>query len=207
MAYFRGQLLLVTIFGVMVGLVMWGLGLPSALIVGIISAVMDLVPTVGALVAGGLAVIMALIQGSEHIGVNNFVFAAIVLGSYLGLQQVESSVLQPRIMGRSVELPGLVIIVGVTVGATVAGVLGAYLAVPVMATARLVFLYLYRKLTEEQRGARVTAAGAAVTAVPLAPHGGPEKEEKAEPASGQAAPEDPDSPPSGEGRPGGQARS
>jgi predicted PurR-regulated permease PerM len=153
LAYFRGQLLLVTLFGLMVGVTMWALGLPSALIVAIISAVMDLVPTVGALVAGGLAVIMALIQGSDHLGVNNFVFAAIVLGSYLGLQQVESSVLQPRIMGRSVELPGLIIIVGVTVGASVAGILGAYLAVPVMATARLVFIYLFRKLTEEQAAA------------------------------------------------------
>lgn len=149
-AYFRGQLLLVSIFGVMVGLTLWALGLPSALIVAIIAGVMDLVPTLGALVAGSLAVIMALIQGSTRLDVNNFVFAGIVFGSYLGLQQLEASLLQPRIMGRSVDLPGVVIILGITVGATVAGILGAYLAVPVMATARLVFLYLYGKLTQPQ---------------------------------------------------------
>ncbi len=148
-AFFRGQLLMVTLFGLAVGLVMWGLGLPSALIVGIMAGVMDLVPSIGALVAGGLAVLMALIQGSEHLGVGNLAFALIVLGCYLGLQQIESTVLQPRIMGRSVELPGIVIIVGIMAGASVAGILGAYLAVPVMATARVVGLYVHRKLTEE----------------------------------------------------------
>ncbi|MHB0978884.1 MAG: AI-2E family transporter [Thermoleophilia bacterium] len=147
-AFFRGQLLMVTLFGTMVGLSMWALGLPSALIVGILAGVMDLVPTVGALVAGGLAVLMALIQGSEHLAVGNALFALIVLGVYLGLQQLESSILQPRIMGRSVELPGIVIIVGVMAGASVAGILGAYVAVPVMATGRLVFLYVHGKLTE-----------------------------------------------------------
>ncbi|MHB1344869.1 MAG: AI-2E family transporter [Thermoleophilia bacterium] len=148
-AFFRGQLLMVTVFGLMVGLSMWALGLPSALIVGILAGTMDLVPSVGALVAGGLAVLMALIQGSEHLAVGNLFFALIVLGVYLGLQQLESSVLQPRIMGRSVELPGIVIIVGIMAGASVAGILGAYLAVPVMATGRIVFLYVHGKLTEE----------------------------------------------------------
>ncbi len=148
-AYFRGQLLMVTIFGAMVGASLWALGLPSALIVGIIAGLMDLVPTLGALVAGGLAVLMALIQGSEHLAVGNGLFALVVLLVYVGLQQLEASVLQPRIMGRSVELPGIVIIVGIMAGASVAGILGAYLAVPIMATARLVFLYLHTKLTEE----------------------------------------------------------
>ncbi|MHB8868994.1 MAG: AI-2E family transporter [Thermoleophilia bacterium] len=159
-AFFRGQLLMVTLFGLMVGLSMWALGLPSALIVGILAGVMDLVPSVGALVAGGLAVLMALIQGSEHLAVGNLFFALIVLGVYLGLQQLESSVLQPRIMGRSVELPGIVIIVGIMAGASVAGILGAYLAVPVMATGRIVFLYVHGKLTEEAENDGIEGGGA-----------------------------------------------
>ena len=148
-AYFRGQLLMVTIFGAMVGASLWALGLPSALIMGIIAGLMDLVPTLGALVAGSLVVLMALIQGSEHLAVGNGLFALVVLLVYVGLQQLEASVLQPRIMGRSVELPGIVIIVGIMAGASVAGILGAYLAVPIMATARLVFLYVHTKLMEE----------------------------------------------------------
>lgn len=156
-AYFRGQLLMVSIFGALVGVSLWALGLPSALIVGIIAGVMDLVPTLGALVAGGLAVLMALVQGSDHLGLGNGLFALLVLVVYLGLQQVESSVLQPRIMGRSVELPGIVIIVGIMAGASVAGILGAYLAVPIMATARLVFLYVHAKLTEGPSDADVVA--------------------------------------------------
>jgi len=83
-----------------------------------------------------------------------------VLGVYLGLQQLESSVLQPRIMGRSVELPGIVIIVGIMAGASVAGILGAYLAVPVMATGRIVFLYVHGKLTEEAENDGSEGAGA-----------------------------------------------
>ncbi len=145
-AYFRGQLFMVTLFGTLVGVALWILGLPSALILGIIAGIMDLVPSLGALVAGGLTVIMALIQGSTRLEINNLLFAAIVLGVYLGLQQLEASVLQPRIMGRSVDLPGIVIMVGIVVGASVAGILGAYLAVPVMATGRLVFLYVHSKM-------------------------------------------------------------
>lgn len=157
-AYFRGQLLMVTIFGALVGVSLWALGLPSALIVGIMAGAMDLVPTLGALVAGGLAVLMALVQGSDHLALGNGLFALLVLVVYLGLQQVESSVLQPRIMGRSVELPGIVIIVGIMAGASVAGILGAYLAVPIMATARLVFLYVHAKLTQGPSEADEVAA-------------------------------------------------
>ncbi|MBU2601777.1 MAG: AI-2E family transporter [Actinobacteria bacterium] len=168
-AFFRGQLLMVTLFGLSVGLVMWGLGLPSALMVGIMAGVMDLVPSIGALVAGGLAVLMALIQGSEHLAVGNGMFALIVLAVYLGLQQLESSVLQPRIMGRSVELPGIVIIVGIMAGASVAGILGAYLAVPVMATARVVGIYVHRKLTEGHGSGEPGEPDEPVTADPSSP--------------------------------------
>ncbi|GAB4258565.1 MAG: AI-2E family transporter [Thermoleophilia bacterium] len=203
-AYFRGQLLMVTLFGTMVGLSLWLLGLPGALILGILAGVMDLVPSLGALVAGGLTVIMALIQGSTHLDINNLVFAAVVLGVYLGLQQLEASVLQPRIMGRSVELPGIVIMVGIVVGASVAGILGAYLAVPVMATGRIVFLYVYGKLTDEAAAAdtgggpaapaeaAITGLGggpaapaeAAATAVPApAPAGTPPQPGEAPPGS------------------------
>lgn len=123
--------------------------------------------------AGGLAVLMALIQGSEHLAVGNGLFALIVLLVYVGLQQLEASVLQPRIMGRSVELPGIVIIVGIMAGASVAGILGAYLAVPIMATARLVFLYVHTKLTEEPGiidGSCSVAAEQEVARSPDAPH-------------------------------------
>lgn len=147
-SYFRGQLLLVTMFGVLVGLTMWALGLRAALIIGVLSAVMDLIPTLGALIAGGLTVVVALVQGSSWMGVNNFLFALIVLGAYLVLQQVEASVLQPRIMGSRVDLPGFVVIVGVTAGAAIAGILGAYLAVPVIATIREVFLFFFVRVVD-----------------------------------------------------------
>jgi hypothetical protein len=69
-----------------------------------------------------------------------------VLGFYLLAQQVESTYIVPRVMGRELRLHPLVILVGVLVGAAQFGILGALLAAPVIAMGQLVLGYLYRKV-------------------------------------------------------------
>lgn len=146
--FVRGNILLMVVFGFMVGVTMFTLGMPAALLLGIIAGLMDLVPTVGALFAGAIMVAMALFQGSMWVPLNNFVFALLVVGVYSVLQWIEGNVLQPKIMGGSVNLPGFISILGVVVGLLVGGVLGAYLAIPFIASAREIFLYVHKKLTE-----------------------------------------------------------
>lgn len=146
--FFKGQILLGAAFGVLVALTMFALGLPAALLMGLIAGLMDLVPTLGALVAGGLVVAVALVQGSTWLGISNLWFALLVLGVYTLLQWVEGGLLQPRILGGSVRLPGSIAIIGIVIGAASAGVLGAYLAVPLIASGREIFLYFKHKYEE-----------------------------------------------------------
>jgi len=162
-SFVRGNVLLMLAFGVLVGLSMFALGVPSALVLGIIAGLMDLVPTVGAFFAGSIIILMALLQGSSWLEINNFVFALIVIGVYMFLQWVEGNILQPKIMGGSVNLPGFVAIVGIVVGLAVGGILGAYLAIPIIASAREIFIYFYKKLTQYP----AEGAGAVVRTGPI----------------------------------------
>ena len=84
------------------------------------------VPVVGAVVSGGVAVLVVLVA-------NGPVAALIMLGVVLGVQQLEGNLLQPLLLGRAVELSGVAVVLAVAVGSVLAGVTGALLAVPVLA--------------------------------------------------------------------------
>jgi putative heme transporter len=125
-SYFRGQLLvaLVDAIGIGIGLVL--LGVPLALPLAVLVFFGGLFPIVGAVVTGSLAVLVALADQGLVVGL-------IVLGLVLAVQQLESNVLEPVILGRAIHLHPLVILVTITTGAVVFGILGAFLAVPVAA--------------------------------------------------------------------------
>jgi len=97
------------------------------------------------------AVLVALIQGSPFLaeyGINNFEFAAITIATYFVIQQLENNLLVPRIIGNNINLHPIVILCSVAVGLNTAGILGALLASPVIATVRVVGSYLYAKLLD-----------------------------------------------------------
>ena len=77
-------------------------------------------------------------------------FALIVSAGYLLLSGLENQILVPRIMGNAVNLPPVVVLIGVIVGGSTLGIAGIFLAVPVMATGKEVFLYLYGKVLETE---------------------------------------------------------
>jgi putative heme transporter len=125
-SYFRGQLLvaLADAVGIGIGLVL--LGVPLALPLAVLVFFGGLFPIVGAVVTGSLAVLVALADQGLVVGL-------IVLGLVLAVQQLEGNVLEPLILGRAIHLHPLVILVSITAGAVVFGILGAFLAVPVAA--------------------------------------------------------------------------
>ena len=104
------------------------LGLPGAFSLAVIAGLLELIPNFGPFFAVVPAVIVALLQGSTYWGVNNFIFALMVIGFYILVQQVENNLIVPRVLGGAVKLHPLVIMGGVVVGATVAGIAGALLA-------------------------------------------------------------------------------
>ena len=75
-------------------------------------------------------------------------FALIVLGVYALIQQVENNYLVPRIIGHRLNMHPMVVFIAALAGASVAGVLGILVAAPFLASMRLIFVYIYRKLND-----------------------------------------------------------
>jgi hypothetical protein len=132
------------IIGMMVWLGLAILGLPGAFALGIIAGLLEIIPNLGPLLAAIPAVIVALLQGSDTLAVSHFIFALIIIVFYIVVNFFENTVVVPRVMGESVKLHPLVVILGVLVGASTWGILGALLAAPVIASGRVIFSYLYR---------------------------------------------------------------
>lgn len=149
-SFVRGQILLMVIIGSVVGVGAAVLGLPNALSLGLLAGFLELVPSLGPFLATVPAVLIALLQGSNHFGIANGWFALMVLAFYVGVQSLENTFIVPRVLGDAVKVHPLVILAGVVVGAATVGVLGVFLAAPVIASLREVLGYLYRKVLNEE---------------------------------------------------------
>jgi predicted PurR-regulated permease PerM len=160
-SFFRGQLLLALVVGVMVTTATSLLGLPGALVLGILAGVLEVIPNLGPVLALIPAVLVALIQGSNVLPVSNLVFALIIIGVYVVIQQIENNFLVPRIMGHSLNLHPLLVLIGVVVGAGFAGILGAFLAAPILASLKVLGLYAHAKIVDRDPLARPMVTEAA----------------------------------------------
>jgi len=135
-AYLKGQLLVALLIGLLTWVVSAGIGLEGAAVMGALAGVFEGIPGLGPLVAMVPAVAMALWKGSSVIPVSNWAFTLIVIGAYAAVQQIGNLVIQPRVLSERLQLPPLLVLVAVIAGASVDGVAGAYLAVPLLATLR-----------------------------------------------------------------------
>ncbi len=161
-SFFRGQIILSLVIGTFTWGVMTLVGMPGALLLGIISGMLEVIPNIGPIIATIPAVVIALLQGStvlEPYGVGHLSFALIVIAIYFIIQQAEGNILVPRIIGDSVNLHPVVVIVGVAVGFNAFGVLGAFLAAPTLATGRVVGSYVHAKLLDYPPFLRLPSVG------------------------------------------------
>ncbi|KUI35588.1 AI-2E family transporter [Mycobacterium sp. GA-2829] len=140
--FIRTQALVSLVDAVLIGIGLLILGVPLAYALAIITFIGGFIPIVGAFVAGGLAVLIALVS-------NGPVDALIVLGIILAVQQLEGNVLQPWLQAKSMKLHAVIVLLAVTLGASTFGVIGAFLAVPVAAALAVIVRYY-----DEQVGAR-----------------------------------------------------
>ena len=147
-AYFVGQLTLAIIVGIIIGFSTALLGIKSALLLGIIAALLELIPNWGYGISGIVGVIFAYFQGSSFIPLPHWAFALLVAAFYFVMWQIDTNYLVPRIIGHRLRLPPALIIVGIIAGASVGGALGLLLAAPTIATLRVLGGYLYRRLLD-----------------------------------------------------------
>ena len=147
-AFFRGQLvlaLIVTVIFIIVGLL---IGLPFVLPMAILAGLLEFLPSVGHAIWLAIASILAFFSGSSWMPIPNWAFMLLVIGLHLFFEQFDLNYLIPRIIGRRVHLPPLVVILGIVAGAVLAGVIGILLAAPTIASARVVGRYVYANLTD-----------------------------------------------------------
>ncbi len=120
-----------------------------AVLLSVIAGILELVPIIGPIIAAVPAVLLAATAGLEA------VVAALVL--YTLVQQIENNFLVPKIQGDAVELHPAAVIFAIIVGGALAGLLGAILALPILAAFRDVVRYLFRRLSPEAPDALVAS--------------------------------------------------
>ena len=128
--YVTGNLLISLIAGLVAYVTLFALGVPYALPLAVLVAVLDLVPLVGATLATVVAAGVALSEGLFP--------CLVVLAVFIVYQQVENHVLQPLIYGRTVELSPLMVLISILLAGSIAGIIGALIAIPIAGSLQVV---------------------------------------------------------------------
>jgi predicted PurR-regulated permease PerM len=132
--WLKGQLIAMALVGVLTGLAVWLIGVPSPIALGMVAAVGEFIPFVGPILAAVPALVIAASQSTEML-----LWTA---GAFVLIQQIESNLISPLIQHRTVELPPVLSLLAVLAFATVFGPTGLVLAVPLT----VVFYVLVKKL-------------------------------------------------------------
>jgi putative heme transporter len=123
--FIRASVLVAVVDAVGTGIGLIAVGAPLVLPLAALTFLAAFIPVIGTVVSGMVAVLVVLVAKDP-------VSALIVLGVVIGVQQLESNILQPLLMGRAVKLNGLAVVLTVAVGTAIAGIAGALLAVPLL---------------------------------------------------------------------------
>jgi predicted PurR-regulated permease PerM len=148
-AYVQGVFLVATIDAVLIGTVLLAVGVPIALPLIVLTFIAAFFPIVGAVTAGIAAVLVALVS-------KGLVAAAIILAAIVAVQQLEGNVFYPVVVGKRLRLHPVAILIALAAGGVLAGVAGAFLAIPVAAVVSAVLDYVRLHRAEERSAAVIT---------------------------------------------------
>jgi putative heme transporter len=155
--YVRATFLVALVDAVGIGTGLAIMGVPLALPLASLVFLGAFIPLIGAVVAGFLAVVVALLA-------KGFVYALITLGLIIAIQQLEGHVLQPLVMGRAVSIHPLAVVLAIAAGAVLAGIVGALLAVPTVAFLNSAVRVLAAREPEAELVAQETDEGKVIEA-------------------------------------------
>lgn len=146
--YVLGQLVVISIAGVAAFIALAIIGVPFAAAIAFFVAMLDLIPTIGAIIAAVLASAVAAFQGIPQL--------AATAAYFLIYQQIENYFIQPRVMGRTINMSAALVIIAVLIGGTLLGPVGAILAIPMAAIVKVVLHELFvedriQEVQEEER--------------------------------------------------------
>ena len=147
-AYLLGTLALMLIMAIVFIIIGYIIGLPGAAAIGIMTGILSMIPEIGPWIAGALAVIVALVLGSNHLPISNFWFAVLVAGIYLVLTQVKGIWLRPQVMGRFMRLNTGLVFLAIIGAALLSGILAALIILPVIASIGVIGRYIWARLLD-----------------------------------------------------------
>ena len=185
--FFRGQLLVAFIVGLMSAIGFRLIGLPFWLVIAAIAGITNLIPLVGPFIGGAIGLFIGIVTEGPSLGIKAAVVALIV-------QQIDNHVISPNVMKRAVNLHPVTVMLTLLAGGGIAGFWGILLAVPAVAVFKLLAAHFWvtRMLGEESSPhARVSSRGAPPTVTPTVRSGAPLSPEEARDSSDP--PEDPPS--------------
>jgi predicted PurR-regulated permease PerM len=144
--YMRGQVIVASLIGLLTTIQLLILGIPDAILIGVFTAIVSLIPLLGGFVALGAIFLVTLLNGSSTLELDMLTLLLLTVGINLVMQQIIWNVVSPRVTGEAVNLPVPIIILGLIIGSQIGGLLGALLAAPVMGILRVIVIYVLRKV-------------------------------------------------------------
>lgn len=139
-AYIRGQIFVSVTVGVATGITMWLIGVEPALVLGLLAGVTNLIPILGPIIAFFIIALVALATEPDRLW--------LVALAFIGIQQLESTFLVPRIHGYAVRVHPAIVMVLVVIGGSLWGLWGMIVILPLAAAARDVFVYVYSRIED-----------------------------------------------------------
>ena len=133
--WLKGQLMAMVIVGLLTGLGLWALGMPSALVLGLLAGILEFIPFVGPILAAIPAVLLALAVSPD--------LALWVVLLYTAVQQVEGALVQPLVQQYAVDLPGVILLFALIAFGTLFGAIGVVLAAPLAVVTYVLVKRLY----------------------------------------------------------------
>lgn len=147
-AYIRGQFLLIIIMSVASWILLTILDVRFALVIGIATGILEIIPLFGPYMATFIAASVAFFQGTTPFGWSPWLLVAVVIAGYFALRQFEDHVIIPNLLGHIVNLHPVLVLFAILAGGTLAGALGLLISIPVAAVIKILLVYVYNKLID-----------------------------------------------------------
>ncbi len=147
--YIRGELVLFAIMSSASFIGLEILRVPGAVPLALATGLLELLPIVGPITAGALAVSVAYLNGTNPFGWGQITYGIVVAVMYFLLRETEDYVVVPRVLGRAVKLHPLIVLFALASGGVIFGLFGLLIAVPVAASLKIISAYLFDKLVAQ----------------------------------------------------------
>jgi predicted PurR-regulated permease PerM len=145
-SFFRGQFIIFTMVFVVYLFVLSALGVRYFLVIALMTGFSVFIPYLGLWVTNTILVLVTLLQPSNYFGLQPWIFSAMVLAIALIINLIFDNYISPRFLGRALDIHPAAVIVSALLMASLLGIVGIFLAAPVVATLKLIGIYVFRKM-------------------------------------------------------------